>query len=88
MSIPEHNQLCSVGYEFLALRTPEGDIYIYKNGERLWAEGNFKEGNRPAIGWVYGAKTTTINANEYIVVSTLCFTFFTSWLLFSPSLFL
>lgn len=43
-------------------------LYLFKNGERMKAEGNFKDGERPFIGGLLHVRP---HGKEYLVVSHL-----------------
>ena len=44
-------------------------IYIFKNGKRLRAEGNYREGMQPTIEWVGGVKPYIYEGKDYVLVS-------------------
>ena len=49
----------------------DGFVVLIKRGERMRAEGNYKEGNRPYVGAVIDVKDFKKAEKSYLVVSVI-----------------
>lgn len=55
---------------YVELSEEDGKLYIFKNGSRMKAEGNYKDGDRPFISYVLNARRHLSDDGKlYIVVS-------------------
>ena len=57
---------------YVEFNEEDGKLYIFKNGSRMKAEGNYKDGERPFISYVLNARRhLSEDGKLYIVVSLI-----------------